>query len=74
MNNTISNPMEWRYYTNKAKKRRIDELLKNAAALFANCEQTLEARREAREKEKEIISQIAKIDRHFAERCGWDGN
>jgi RecB family exonuclease len=74
MNKAIPNPMEWHYYTNKAKKRKIDELLKDAAALFANCEQTSEARREAREKEKEIISQIAKIDRHFAERCGWTGN
>lgn len=74
MNKAIPNPMEWHYYTNKSKKRRIDKLLKEAALLFANCEPTSEARREAREKEKEIISQIAKIDRHFAERCGWTGN
>jgi hypothetical protein len=52
MNPVTQNPMEWHYYTNKAKKRRIDELLKDAAALFANCEQTLEARREAREEGK----------------------
>jgi RecB family exonuclease len=74
MNQVTPNPMEWHYYTNKAKKRKIDELLKQAANLFANCGPTAAARKEALEKEKEIISQIAKIDRHFAERCGWDGN
>lgn len=74
MNAVTPNPMEWHYYTNKAKKRRIDELLKEAAMLFANCEPTSKARKEAIEKEKELINQIAKIDRHFAERCGWRAN
>jgi hypothetical protein len=74
MNKAIPNPMEWHYYTNKAKKRKIDELLKEASCLFMNCGPTAFDRAEAQEKEKEIISQIAKIDRHFAERCGWTGN
>ena len=74
MNQVTTNPMEWQYYTNKAKKRRIDELLREAAMLFANCEPTSAARKEAQSKEKEIIKQIAKIHRHFAERCGWQEN
>jgi len=74
MNTVTTNPMEWHYYTNKAKKRKIDELLKQAANLFANCDPTVEARNEARKKEKELINEIAKIDRHFAERCGWQPN
>jgi hypothetical protein len=43
-----------------------------AANLFANCEPTMEARREAQEKEKEILERIAKLDRHFAAQCGWN--
>jgi hypothetical protein len=40
--------------------------------LFANCEKSEEARRLAQEKEKEILEQIAKLDRHFAAQCGWN--
>jgi RecB family exonuclease len=64
--------MEWEYYTNNSKRRRIDNLLMEAANLFANCEPTTEARREAQEKEKEILERIAKLDRHFAAQCGWN--
>lgn len=74
MNSVTPNPMEWHYYTNKAKKRKIDELLKRAAMLFMNCGPTAADRKEALEQEKELINQIAKIDRHFAERCGWQAN
>ena len=74
MNSVTPNPMEWHYYTNKAKKRKIDELLKRASMLFMNCGPTAADRKEALEQEKEIINQIAKIDRHFAERCGWRAN
>lgn len=63
--------MEWQYYTNKSKKRKIDFLLKEAALNFANCENTSQARIKAQEQEKEILSQINKIDSHFAERCGY---
>ena len=74
MNSVTPNPMEWQYYTNKAKRRRIDDLLKAASILFMNCGPTPSDHREAAEKEKEIINQIAHIDRHFAERCGWKEN
>ena len=63
--------MEWHYYTNKAKKRRIDLLLQEAAMLFANCEPTYQSRQEALKKEQEYLSQIYDIDPHFAERCGY---
>jgi hypothetical protein len=64
--------MEWQYYTNKSKKRKIDYLLAQAASNFANCANTKEARQEAKLKEKMILDEIARIDKHFAERCGWD--
>ena len=63
--------MEWHYYTNKSTKRKIDNLLKSAAMLFANCEPTYEARQEALKKEQEYLSQIYDLDPHFAERCGY---
>lgn len=63
-------PMEWEYYTNPSKKIQIDGLLEKAASVFANCDSTLEARAEARRQEKKILSEIAKIDALFAERCG----
>jgi len=63
--------MEWKYYTNKAIKRKIDHLLQRAAMLFANCEPSLEARKEALKKEQEILAEISKLDPHFAERCGY---
>ena len=65
------NPMEWHYYTNKSTKRKIDRLLNDAAMLFANCEPTYEARKEALKKEQEYLSQIYDLDPHFAERCGY---
>jgi len=65
--------MEWKYYTNKAVKRKIDNLLKEAAMLFANCEPTYEARQDALKREKEILSKINELDSHFAERCGYHG-
>ena len=63
--------MEWEYYTNRSKKRKIDHLLLEAARIFANCENTKEARNEAKSKELAILDQIARYDRHFAESCGW---
>lgn len=63
-------PMEWEYYTNPSKKQQIDELLQQAASRFANCDSTEVARSAARKFEKEILRKIAKIDVHFAERCG----
>ena len=73
MNLAIETPkkMEWHYYTNKATKRKIDNLLFEAAKLFANCGKRKEDREEALNKEKEILNQIARPDRHFAEQCGW---
>jgi hypothetical protein len=63
--------MEWEYYTNKSKRRKIDNLLKEAAMLFANCEPSHAAREQAKLEEKEILDKIAKYDHHFAESCGW---
>lgn len=64
--------MEWEYYTNKSKQRKIDSLLQEAATLFANCDNTQEARTAAKKQEKEILNEIARHDRHFAESCGWN--
>ena len=63
--------MEWHYYTNKATRRKIDILLKEAAMLFANCEPTITAREEALKQEKVILAKIYELDPHFAERCGY---
>jgi hypothetical protein len=63
-------PMEWEYYTNQSKKEQIDNLLQQAASVFANCDSTPEAKVTARKREKEILRKIAKIDSFFAERCG----
>ena len=63
--------MEWKYYTNKAIKRKIDRHLHAAALLFANCESTKEARADALKKEQEILHEIYKLDPHFADRCGY---
>jgi hypothetical protein len=63
-------PMEWEYYTNQSKKEQIDNLLEQAASVFANCDSTPEAKVTARKREKEILRKIAKIDSFFAERCG----
>ena len=50
--------MEWHYYTNKATKRKIDFLLEEAAIIFANCDNSYAAKKEAQEKEQEILSKI----------------
>jgi hypothetical protein len=63
--------MEWKYYTNKATRRKIDTLLQEAAMLFANCEPTRSAREEALKREREILSKVWDLDPHFAERCGY---
>lgn len=63
-------PMEWEYYTNQSKREKIDNLLQQAASLFANCDSTPEAKATARKREKEILRKVAKIDSFFAERCG----
>lgn len=63
--------MEWKYYTNKSIRRKIDHLLQSAAMIFANCAPGQEARAEALKKEKEILSEISQLDPHFAERCGY---
>jgi len=39
-----SQRMEWEYYTNRSKQRKIDNLLQQAATLFANCDNTHDAR------------------------------
>ena len=62
--------MEWHYYTNKATRRKIDNLLKEAAMLFANCEPNYESRQQALQQEKVILAKIYELDPHFAERCG----
>jgi len=63
-------PMEWEYYTNPSKKEQIDTLLMQAASRFANCDQSREARTEAKKFEMDILRKIANIDAYFAERCG----
>lgn len=63
--------MEWQYYTNPSKKRKIDILLRDAALLFANCGPTKADREEALKAERVILEQISKLDRHFAEQCGY---
>ena len=59
------------YYTNPAKRRKIDFLLAECASLFANCDSTYQARQEAKYKEQSILAEIAKIDYHFAIQCGY---
>ena len=59
------------YYTNPAKRRKIDFLLAECASLFANCDNTYKARQEAKYKEQSILAEIAKIDYHFAIQCGF---
>ena len=59
------------YYTNPAKRRKIDFLLAECASLFANCDSTYQARQEAKYKEQSILAEIAKIDIHFAIQCGY---
>ena len=59
------------YYTNPAKRRKIDFILAECASLFANCDSTYAARQQAKYKEQELLAQIAKLDYHFAIQCGY---
>jgi hypothetical protein len=59
------------YYTNPAKRRKIDFILEECASLFANCDSTYAARQQAKYKEQELLAQIAKLDYHFAIQCGY---
>jgi hypothetical protein len=59
------------YYTNPAKRRKIDFLLAECASIFANCDSTYAARQQAKYKEQELLGQIAKLDYHFAIQCGY---
>ena len=66
-----SNQSTMQYYTNPAKRRKIDHLLAECASLFANCDSTYSARQQAKYKEQEILAGIAKLDLHFAIQCGY---
>jgi ABC-type oligopeptide transport system ATPase subunit len=59
------------YYTNPAKRRKIDFILEECATLMSNCEATYQARQQAKYKEQELLGEIAKIDLHFAIQCGY---
>ena len=59
------------YYTNPAKRRKIDFILAECASIFANCDSTYAARQQAKYKEQELLAQIAKLDYHFAIQCGY---
>ena len=59
------------YYTNPAKRRKIDFILEECATLMSNCEHTYNARQQAKYKEQELLGDIAKIDLHFAIQCGY---
>jgi hypothetical protein len=62
---------DMQYYTNPAKRRKIDFILKECATLMSNCEATYQARQQAKYKEQELLGEIAKIDLHFAIQCGY---
>ena len=59
------------YYTNPAKRRKIDFILEECATLMANCESDYNSRQQAKYKEQELLGDIAKIDLHFAIQCGY---
>ena len=59
------------YYTNPAKRRKIDFILQECASLMANCDSNYAARQQAKYKEQELLAQIAKLDYHFAIQCGY---
>jgi hypothetical protein len=59
------------YYTNPAKRRKIDYILEECAALMANCDSNYNARQQAKYKEQELLGEISKIDLHFAIQCGY---
>ena len=62
---------DMQYYTNPAKRRKIDFILEECATLMSNCEATYQARQQAKYKEQELLGEIAKIDLHFAIQCGY---
>jgi pectin methylesterase-like acyl-CoA thioesterase len=66
-----SNQLSMQYFTNPAKRRKIDFILEECASLFANCDSTYEARQQAKYKEQELLAEIAKLDLHFAIQCGY---
>lgn len=45
-----------------SKKEITDRILQQAVSLFANCENTKEARTEAKKKEREILLQLKDVD------------
>ena len=59
------------YYTNPAKRRKIDFILAECASLFANCGSSYAERQQAKYKEQELLGEIAKLDYHFAIQCGY---
>ena len=59
------------YYTNPAKRRKIDFILAECASLFANCGSSYAERQQAKYKEQELLAKIAKLDIHFAIQCGY---
>ena len=59
------------YYTNPAKRRKIDFILEECATLMANCNSDYNSRQQAKYKEQELLGDIAKIDLHFAIQCGY---
>jgi septal ring factor EnvC (AmiA/AmiB activator) len=62
---------DMQYYTNPAKRRKIDFILEECATLMSNCEASYQARQQAKYKEQELLGEIAKIDLHFAIQCGY---
>lgn len=62
---------DMQYYTNPAKRRKIDFILEECATLMSNCEASYNARQQAKYKEQELLGEIAKIDLHFAIQCGY---
>jgi len=59
------------YYTNPAKRRKIDFILEECASLFANCGNSYAERQQAKYKEQELLAEVAKLDHHFAIQCGY---
>ena len=62
---------DMQYYTNPAKRRKIDFILEECATLMANCDSDYQSRQQAKYKEQELLGEIAKIDLHFAIQCGY---
>lgn len=65
-------PMEWNYYTQPATRDKVDAILVDIATVFANLDHSYQSRSEAKAYEKQRLQDIADLDPHFAERCGWD--